>query len=606
MKKLSILFFISISILGYSQNKYLDSLKTIVQKDNTPVKEKMKVFGLLTELYRTEEQYPTANQYAQKYLSLAKAEKDYLQITKAYTYLGVIANNQEQYDRTSLYIDSTKISASKSGVALPKAYSEYLQAYQEMSLQDLKKSVAHALAAISNAENQKDYELEFKLNYILYSTYTNWNDLTNSMKYAKETLNSAKASKNKNYLSNTYSALSVAYSYLYNKSQNKQDLDQTIKYAEDAADLYQKYPGQVANYTYAMARNNVATYLLTYYPQLTPELIQKIKFNVQESMNSSKSSTNSQPLQAGNLGILAYLAEENGSLDEAENLLLQAYAILQTQKPVYYPMLIQISTSLAGVYKKKGNLEKALEFQEKVTDYNVSLFDQTQAESVKKLEAQFESEKKEKEIQQQKKQKIWYIVGGILALLGSFYMFRSYHFRLRYALQRQKQLVSEKNEADLQVQLQKEEQARLKAEQEVLTLQQEKLQNEVMASQLHLEHKTNILHQLKEKLNDDDNVNINRIIREGNLLDKDFEHTKFQIQEIHPNFFKSIQEKAKQRLTDLDLKYCAYMHLGMNTKQIANVLNIEPKSVSMTKYRIKKKFDLDAETDLVQYIKGII
>lgn len=44
----------------------------------------------------------------------------------------------------------------------------------------------------------------------------------------------------------------------------------------------------------------------------------------------------------------------------------------------------------------------------------------------------------------------------------------------------------------------------------------------------------------------------------------------------------------------------------MNTKQIANVLNIEPKSASMTKYRIKKKFDLDAETDLVQYIKGII
>ena len=128
----------------------------------------------------------------------------------------------------------------------------------------------------------------------------------------------------------------------------------------------------------------------------------------------------------------------------------------------------------------------------------------------------------------------------------------------------------------------------------------------MMASQLHLEHKTNILHQLKEKLNNDDNVNIDRIIREENLLDKDFEHTKFQIQEIHPNFFKSIQDKTKQKLTDLDLKYCAYMHLGMNTKQIANVLKIEPKSVSMTKYRIKKKFDLDAETDLVQYIKGII
>ncbi len=604
--KIFIFFLLGLSVFTYSQNNYLDSLKTIAQKESTPTKEKMKVLGLLTEMYRSEEQYKTASDYGKRFLQLAKKEKNDFEITKAYTYLGIIANNQSHYEQTNLYIDSAKVVSSKSNNALAKVYSEYLQAYQNFGFQDLKKSMEHTLSAVSSAENQKDFEIEFKLNYMLYSLYTNWNDLQKSMKYAQASVVSAKASNNKNYLSNAYSIMAVAHSYLYAKTKKKEDLAAIFKFSEEAASLYQKFPGHVSNYTYALARNNIANYYLSYYSKLTPDLVKKIEFNVNESHSILQKSSNSQSLQAGNLGMLSYLAQEAGDLDKSERLLLEANTILQSEKPLYYPMLIQITGDLAGLYKKKGNLEKALEYQEKVTELNSLLFDQTQIESVKKLEAQFQSEKKAKEIQQQKNQKLWYIAGGILALIGSFFMFRSYHFRLKYAIQTQKQLALEKSEADLQVQLQKEEQARLKAEQEVLTLQQEKLQNEVMASQLHLEHKTNILHQLKEKLNNDDNVNIDRIIREENLLDKDFEHTKFQIQEIHPNFFKSIQDKTKQKLTDLDLKYCAYMHLGMNTKQIANVLKIEPKSVSMTKYRIKKKFDLDAETDLVQYIKGII
>jgi DNA-binding NarL/FixJ family response regulator len=36
----------------------------------------------------------------------------------------------------------------------------------------------------------------------------------------------------------------------------------------------------------------------------------------------------------------------------------------------------------------------------------------------------------------------------------------------------------------------------------------------------------------------------------------------------------------------------------MGTKQIAHLLNVEPKSVRMAKYRLKKKFGLDEDTDL--------
>ena len=61
-------------------------------------------------------------------------------------------------------------------------------------------------------------------------------------------------------------------------------------------------------------------------------------------------------------------------------------------------------------------------------------------------------EKKEQEVQtlkeraeNQRKQKLLYIGLGIFGFLGAFFMFRSYHFRLRYSLEREKQLATEKN-----------------------------------------------------------------------------------------------------------------------------------------------------------------
>lgn len=610
MKKLKIYFFLFLTLIyssSFSQNKYVDSLKQILTRPNLSSSEKIPVLEQLVERYRTEQQYSIAKTYANSLLSISQQEKNQTEIVKAYTFLGIIANNEEKYKEVVNYIDLAKNALSKDDNSLAKAYCFYLQAYQEQSLDQPKKAMSFALQSIKAIENAgKDDNLSFKLNYILYGIYSNWNDEKNSLKYAELTLKFAQNSKNKNNISNAYSALASAYAVIYNKTKNKEDLTKIIENAQIASDLNKRFPGQVANSTHAIALNNLASYYVMFFPKRTPELKKKIIENIEEALKIAKLSPNTQPAQAGSLGMLANLAVEAGDLNLAENYLLQAENVLLSQKPVYNYLMTTIVTELSKLYKQKGNFPKALEYQEKLTHYNQLLFDETQAAEVNKIEAQYQSEKKEEEVQQQKKQKFWYAGAAFLTLLGAFFMFRSYHFRLKYSLEREKQLSLEKSEADLQINLEKEEQARLKAEQQVLSLQQEKLQNEVMANQLHLQHKNEVLHQLKEKLDDDKTLNIQQILREENLLDKDFEKAKFDIQEIHPNFFKNLNEKSKQKLTDLDLKYCAYMHLGMNTKQIANLLNVEPKSVNMTKYRLKKKFELDMETDLIQFIKGVI
>ena len=613
MRKVLLLSFILFSSYYLrAQNTFVDSLNNLLNEARTT--EKIKIYGTLIEYLRTQMKYEEAISVNQKLLALAKQEKNETEITKAYVHQGLILNNQNQYIKAALYLDSVKISAAKTQDKIAGAYAEYLMLYLAKSLNNSETAVSHALRALSLIEQTDgDLFLEFKIYYQLYGVYTEWNDLPNSKKYAEKAVEASLKSGNKNDLSNAYSAMAVVYTYIYQNAKSDANFQSILDYCEKAASLYYEYPSQVSGYTYAIARNNKASYLLSYSPHISPEIRSQIEYNINESLTISSKLPHAQSTQTASLGMLSSLARNDGDWKTAEQYLLQAYSILLTQKSIYYHIMIRVVSELSDIYERNGNLQKAMEFQKKISEYKSLLFNQQEAESVKKLEAQYQFEKKEQEVQllteraeSHKKQNYLFIGLIVIGVVGAFFMFRSYHFNLRYSLAREKQLEAEKQEAELQIKLEQEEQSRLKAEQELLELQQQKLQNEVMANQLHLQHKNKVLHDIKVKLNDDKSLNINQIIKEENLLDNDFEKAKFQIQELHPNFFKTLSENAQQRLTSLDLKYCAYLYLGMDTKQIAHVLHIEPKSVRMTKYRLKQKFGLTAETDLVDHLRSML
>ena len=78
--------------------------------------------------------------------------------------------------------------------------------------------------------------------------------------------------------------------------------------------------------------------------------------------------------------------------------MLDANDILLTQNKKDYYALISISTELANLYDRKQNFQQAYEFQKKVTEYSNLLYDQGQAETSKKLEAQFQGKEKDLEL----------------------------------------------------------------------------------------------------------------------------------------------------------------------------------------------------------------
>lgn len=127
-----------------------------------------------------------------------------------------------------------------------------------------------------------------------------------------------------------------------------------------------------------------------------------------------------------------------------------------------------------------------------------------------------------------------------------------------------------------------------------------------MANALQLEHKNQMLHNLKDKLAGGDKVNMHKVLKEEMILDNDFQQAKVQIQQVHPDFFQLLNEKAQKKLTLLDLKLCAYLYLQMDTRQIAQLMHVEAKSVRMSRYRIKQKLGPEKEDDLNGFFQRLL
>ena len=76
-------------------------------------------------------------------------------------------------------------------------------------------------------------------------------------------------------------------------------------------------------------------------------------------------------------------------------------------------------------------------------------------------------------------------------------------------------------------------------------------------------------------------------------------------EEIHSGFFKKLEEYCKEPLTLTLKKHCAFIKLNLTAKEVASILHIEPKSVEMARYRLKKYLDPGSKKSILQIIEEI-
>lgn len=80
-----------------------------------------------------------------------------------------------------------------------------------------------------------------------------------------------------------------------------------------------------------------------------------------------------------------------------------------------------------------------------------------------------------------------------------------------------------------------------------------------------------------------------------------WEDFEIYFERVHTGFMKNLQKKYPD-LSLTEKKMCAYLRLGMTTKEIANIQHISFRAVEQARYRLRKKLGLNKNEDLANFL----
>ncbi len=214
----------------------------------------------------------------------------------------------------------------------------------------------------------------------------------------------------------------------------------------------------------------------------------------------------------------------------------------------------------------------------------------------------------------------WYLTKYAYALyfvLFVIVIFLLYN-RQKILLKKQKKSLLKKKEVALKEQAEQHNR-------EVMALEKEMLRSEYDVLKQQLKNKTIELAN-KAKDNDEKKQLLLTIKEKFELLQKEPTQTKIrlgeikrlldahlnvedhtfeiQIDELHQGFFKKLKDKFPQISTQ-DLRLCAYLKIGLNSNEIAEILNILPSSVFVSRSRLRKKLNLQIDQDINSFLNNI-
>jgi ligand-binding sensor domain-containing protein/DNA-binding CsgD family transcriptional regulator len=160
----------------------------------------------------------------------------------------------------------------------------------------------------------------------------------------------------------------------------------------------------------------------------------------------------------------------------------------------------------------------------------------------------------------------------------------------------------------------------LVAEQKILQLRNRNLKEEVerknaelSAALLQSAHKNKALDGLKHQLAElsghsgmksDERTELRRLIRkiEGEIGSADYwERFQMNFNQIHRQFAEKIHQ-AHPKLTQNDIRLCCLLKINLTNREIATIQNISLGGVEKSKFRLKRKLDLEPDQDLNAYI----
>lgn len=204
-----------------------------------------------------------------------------------------------------------------------------------------------------------------------------------------------------------------------------------------------------------------------------------------------------------------------------------------------------------------------------------------------------------------------YLLYLFLALLttGVFY-----YLHKRKIVKEQNLLVQEYNERQKKLLRQKT----IENEKRIFELKNESLENEIDLKSKQLANtamalvkKNETLLELKDELIThksafDNYYAYKKLIKkiDGSIgHDDEWDIFENNFNQVHQEFFNGLNSKHPN-LTSKDLKVCAYIKMGLSTKEIAPLINISIRGVETQRYRLKQKLNLDSDNTVTDYLRN--
>lgn len=322
----------------------------------------------------------------------------------------------------------------------------------------------------------------------------------------------------------------------------------------------------------------------------------------------------------------AQILSSKGQMADAEKLYTNAIDGFVKDKNAFMEM--QTRRLLANFYRENRQDQKAagqLFAYKKIED---SLGSVQQSIALKEVEYQYKDQEQEKLLESYKTSnalKNWLIGVSTLLALGALYLF--FNLRRNSALRqtlfekKEKLLESEKQNAINEKELAKKEEEKallneklLLEEQKTLRLEKESTDRELASITLYVQEKNRMIEHLQSQMdellhkssaeNRDKLLDISRNLKQNINFEKDWDKIKLHFEKVHPDFFRKLSENYPN-LTPNELKQCAYIKINMSNKETANLLGVDHNSVKMSRYRIKKKMNLEPEVDLTSHIQNL-
>lgn len=262
-----------------------------------------------------------------------------------------------------------------------------------------------------------------------------------------------------------------------------------------------------------------------------------------------------------------------------------------------------------------GEFSEAYDYLELSRQLNDQIFSEEAARQLAIREVQYELNKKitqlaefehrhEKEILTR-----WLLSLIVLALIVlAWLMLNRQKIKIRSSrdlLERQKELLEIKEKL---IATEKENINLLEAR---MAAEVESHSQSLSAQTLHVIEKNQMLGEIQQKLKrilEEDSKEQKKRIR--NLIkqidynfsqDTDWEDYKNSFEKVHQDFFKNLHKNSKD-LTPGELKLASLMRMNLSSKEIASTLGISQESLRISRYRLRKKLNLEKGENLQQFL----